>query len=385
MRHLIVDKFLCSKFKILRPSYSWKLSWDILHSLILIFLFAYIPALISFQFENVFGLHLFFFLFFLSHISIQFNLAYYKKGFLIVNRKKIIIHYLKTDFICDMCSLIVFFIDMMSDQKVYFGNQEYKILIFLNLGKIRNLNTNIIEKLKIYFRINVSLVELINVLFFSIYFIHTFACFFHYISINFTDPTKTWLAFKNAFDQPSLVRYEYSLYWSTVTILTVGYGDITPQNDQEFCFTIFTVLIGCLLFAYIINSLGNIVNEINRVNKIFKHNIIAITNYMERKNVNRNLQMKIREYLRYIWMEEYTQEEKLENEIIEKLPKSLKDELILETKGYLLNEFPLFFANFTEMALKELMYSMEEVHFSPEDVIFSVFLIFSFSLILYTE
>lgn len=304
-------------------------------------------------------------------------MAYYKKGFLIVNRKKIILHYLRTDFISDTCSLIIFFIDMISDDKDH-NNQEYKMLLFLNINKIKNLNTKIIEKLKIYFRINVSLVELINVLFFSIYFIHIFACFFHYISINFTDPTKTWLAFKNAFDQSLLVRYEYSLYWSTITILTVGYGDITPQNDYEFCFTIFTVLIGCLLFAYIINSLGNIVNEINRVEKIFKQNIVAITNYMERKNVNRNLQMKIREYLRYIWIEEYTQEEKLENEIIEKLPKSLKDELILETKGYLLNEFPLFFANFTEIALKELMYCMEEVHFSPEDVIFSVFFFLNF-------
>lgn len=30
-----------------------------------------------------------------------------------------------------------------------------------------------------------------------------------------------------------IVRYIYAVYWAMTTIITVGYGDITPQNYAE--------------------------------------------------------------------------------------------------------------------------------------------------------
>lgn len=39
-------------------------------------------------------------------------------------------------------------------------------------------------------------------------------------------------------------RYVYSLYWSTVTVPTVGYGDILPVSINEKIVTIFLILIG---------------------------------------------------------------------------------------------------------------------------------------------
>jgi len=36
----------------------------------------------------------------------------------------------------------------------------------------------------------------------------------------------------------------------TATIVTVGYGDITPQNEKEKIYTTIIMFIGSLLFAY---------------------------------------------------------------------------------------------------------------------------------------
>ena len=57
----------------------------------------------------------------------------------------------------------------------------------------------------------------------------------------------------------------------------------------------------------------------------------VINKYMDKKNIDYNLQMKIREYLRFIWQEESTQNAEIETEIINKLSKSLKSELINES------------------------------------------------------
>ena len=93
---------------------------------------------------------------------------------------------------------------------------------------------------------------------------------------------------------------------------------------------------------------------------------------MERKKIDHILQMKIREYLRFIWEEESTQNVEIEKEIIDKLSKSLRSELIFESYGQILQKFPVFFANFSEKFLSELMYEIKEVRNIPEESIFTV-------------
>lgn len=39
-------------------------------------------------------------------------------------------------------------------------------------------------------------------------------------------------------------------YYITVTMVTVGYGDITPNNHLETFFSIITILLTCAVFAY---------------------------------------------------------------------------------------------------------------------------------------
>ena len=108
----------------------------------------------------------------------------------------------------------------------------------------------------------------------------------------------------------------------------------------------------------------------------------VINRYMDRKKIDYNLQTKIREYLKFIWQEESTQNADTELEIISKLSKSLKKELFFESYGQILRKEPLFFVNFSEKFLSELMYEFREVRYLPEDIIFKVFIInFQFYLI----
>lgn len=52
-----------------------------------------------------------------------------------------------------------------------------------------------------------------------------------------------------------------SLYFAFITMITVGYGDITPITDIERAYVIFFTLITCIVYAYVVNTIGSLFSE----------------------------------------------------------------------------------------------------------------------------
>ena len=94
---------------------------------------------------------------------------------------------------------------------------------------------------------------------------------------------------------------------------------------------------------------------------------------MIRKGINSKLQTRIREYLKFIWREEKSQNFEEEEKIINSLSNSLKEELLLEAYGFFLKNNPLFTRWFSESSLKKLVYVMKEVLLTPDDIVFLVY------------
>lgn len=46
-------------------------------------------------------------------------------------------------------------------------------------------------------------------------------------------------------------------------MISVGYGDITPKNPPEILMTVFAMFISCIVFAYSVNAIWEIIREYN--------------------------------------------------------------------------------------------------------------------------
>jgi potassium channel len=85
-----------------------------------------------------------------------------------------------------------------------------------------------------------------------------------------------WLDLAKIANSDVKSQYISSLYWSFVTMTTVGYGDIHPVTNTEKVFTMGAQLVACAVFAYVIGSIEGIVSRGSKIEQDFKERILHI-------------------------------------------------------------------------------------------------------------
>ena len=121
---------------------------------------------------------------------------------------------------------------------------------------------------------------------------HYCGCIFHYIAWSGEQPVN-WLQKNQLLHAGFEDRYINSIYFAIITMNTVGYGDITAQNLQEKLFVVCMALVSCGVFAFAVNTIGNIFQEKAQKSVAFKKKKYAVLNYMNLRNVNKSLQLKV--------------------------------------------------------------------------------------------
>lgn len=89
---------------------------------------------------------------------------------------------------------------------------------------------------------------------------HILACLWYIVGIS-ANQKNTWIETFKYSEWPT--KYINSLYWSLVTMVTVGYGDIVPKNEIEKLFCIFTMLVGFTVFGFTMGTFGDIIRKMN--------------------------------------------------------------------------------------------------------------------------
>ena len=263
---------ILTKFEVFQPD---KLIISIWNFIMLFFVMInafYIPMKIGYEIEESKIDSTIFIIFeeipvwvFIVDIIISLNTAYYSKGVFVNERYKIIKHYFKSYALLDLFTIGPFLLG-------YFSSLNYVEMLFLL--RILKLNSSI-KKLEEFLQLrnlyggHFQLIKLMGLIF---YIAHLSCCGWHYLaSVEISyGVANTWLDLLNIRNAEWQVKYVNSLYYSIVTMVTVGYGDITPQNTAEKIFAIIYIGMACGVFAYGVSEVGTILKDMYKSETDFK-------------------------------------------------------------------------------------------------------------------
>ena len=242
--------------------------WDLLIVLLLITELLRFSIEKSFQLEVTSSQYLItndWFKIFLFTFDVLFSLntLCYKDGMQITDRSLILRTYVKEKLLGDALALMATSFTLTVEN--FQDSVDLYPLFLLKLKNYNEFESRIKELLITSIRAE-SLYKIFGLVLKIFLSAHLLACLWHYIAVmvNLQDPLKrTWLKDKGIENESIAGKYLYSFYWGITTMLTVGYGDITPTNIPEVFFNIWAMLLGCGLFGYTMNYIGEVLSFAN--------------------------------------------------------------------------------------------------------------------------
>ncbi|CAD8192068.1 unnamed protein product [Paramecium octaurelia] len=307
---------------------------------------------------------------------LSFNNAYYEFGSIVTDRKKIAQYVLTKSYGLDILSVLILItfliISVVQSQYVRITENWYHLLLLLFLIQYKNiskLSEQVEEALNLSKQVS-SLLELGKLIFLLFFVLHIFSCLWFWVgSYSYRNDYKTWLNLKNLEEADWNIQYLYSFYFSTVTMFTVGYGDITPQSTFETVLCIMFMMICSIQLSYSVSTVGAIIDKISFYSKEKRKKVQTINTYMQHKKISYELQFKIREYLNYYWQCNQQEETEEEKNIINQLSENLRESLQFEANSMILNTCPLFKNHFSDQLKKKLVKKIKSIVVQPENII----------------
>ena len=209
-------------------------------------------------------------------IAFHFRTGYLEDGVLQTDATKLRIHYMNTtNFYVDcLCLLPLDFlylsIGFCSILRWFRLVKVYRFWTFLDRTERHTNYPNVIR--------TTTLMHYLLALF------HWNACAYYIVANRLGFTSTTWEFPKDNGDV--MRQYLHALYWSTLTLTTVG-NLPRPRSKADYAFIIFEMVFGLLLFASVLGHISNIVSCISAARKDFQgRNLVLIKQLSIQKTGN---------------------------------------------------------------------------------------------------
>ncbi|KAM9054541.1 LOW QUALITY PROTEIN: cyclic nucleotide-gated channel alpha-3 [Megaptera novaeangliae] len=291
-------------------------------------------------------------------VLVRARTGFLEQGLMVTDANWLWKHYTKTlHFKLDMLSLVP------TDLAYFKLGMNYPELRFNRLLKLTRLfeffdRTETRTNYPNMFRIG-------NLVLYILIIIHWNACIYFAISKFIGFGTDSWV-YPNI-SNPEYGRlsrkYIYSLYWSTLTLTTIGETP-PPVKDEEYLFVVLDFLVGVLIFATIVGNVGSMILHMNSSRTEFQAKSDSIK-YMQFRKVTKDLETRVIRWFDYLWANKKTVDEK---EALKSLPDKLRAEIAISVHLDTLKKVHIF-QDCEVGLLVELVLKLRPAVFSPGDYI----------------
>ncbi|GMH60073.1 hypothetical protein TrLO_g2224, partial [Triparma laevis f. longispina] len=257
---------------------------------------------------------------FLKDMCMQFFLAYRISGngggagLLVRNFRAIRSNYLGSWFPIDLLSIIPFdLIAILANSDSLEGLKIIRIIRLLRLLKLARIfkASRIFKRLESTLSVSFSVIGLIKFATILLVMGHWMACAWCMVGggvASQAEEGSNWIKYvacnlkgcdDDGFPNETLTPwavYVSSFYWSIVTITSVGYGDVTPQNTEEMQWCTGFLLIGSCLWAYIIGSACGIISNLDVDTIEHQQTMDSLNAFMREQDFDKNLRVSVRSF-----------------------------------------------------------------------------------------
>uniref|UniRef100_A0A8C1Y911 Cyclic nucleotide-gated potassium channel n=1 Tax=Cyprinus carpio TaxID=7962 RepID=A0A8C1Y911_CYPCA len=248
-------------------------------------------------------------LIFIFNIISRFYIGYETHGVVITDPKKVRKKYLRTWFLLDLLSVLPLETITVAFSKFKFMQYSYAnrcLRVFRLFGIIsmfsKEPDTN---------KLHLTAFKVFSIM---VLCIQASAClWFHQVCyaayaghVRYCPKAENWLQLLPEFSTNStgitdMEFYATSLYWSTITLCSIGYGDIHATNLEEATVASFVMVLGLLSFGISMSNMSSVITNMVTQRGRFYHRVDAILNYMRQMGLSEEIQEWVHKHYYNLW------------------------------------------------------------------------------------
>ncbi|KAF5405863.1 Potassium voltage gated channel subfamily H [Paragonimus heterotremus] len=286
---------------------------------------------------------------FIVDIVINFATTFVSKsGQIVYHTREIAVHYLKGWFFLDLIAAVPF------DMILAVHNREINGLRggvgnwihLLKLARLLRL-ARLFQKIERYSQYSTVILGLLMCMFFLI--AHWFACGWYWLGRVELDTTHTheysWLyelsrrmrmttMFNETDGLTPRAMYVSSLYFTTTSLTSVGFGNVSPNTVNEKIFSIIAMLIGALMHAAVFGNVTTLIQRMYARRSAYQTKNQDLKDFTRAHHIPKPLKQRMLEFFQAMWAINRGIDK---NAIMESFPENIRGDIALHLNREMLS------------------------------------------------